>query len=99
MVLLIQVVIFLINSCEDRICDGQWSCRGHFVDSKVVSTLQECARSCGDFDDCNYYTFEEKYGHCVMFEDCDSYDKSCETCKSGERKCLVQLGKDGVVEN
>ena len=61
--------------------------------------MQECARSCGDFDDCNYYTFEEKYGHCVMFEDCDSYDKSCETCKSGERKCLVQLGKDSVIEN
>ena len=51
------------------------------------------ALACGMEDDCEYYTFEEKYGHCVLYKDCDSYDDTCETCKSGERKCLVQLGK------
>ena len=54
--------------------------------------MAECALACGMFEDCNYYTFEEKYGHCVLFEDCESYDRTCETCKSGEKKCLVQLG-------
>ena len=54
--------------------------------------MVECALACGMEDDCEYYTFEEKYGHCVLYEDCDSYDDTCETCKSGERPCLVQLG-------
>ena len=66
------------------------------MDSKEVSSLPECALFCGEFEHCNYYTFEEKYGHCVLFQDCESYDRTCETCISGERKCLVQLGRDDL---
>ena len=45
------------------------------------------------FEECSHYTFETKYGHCVLFEDCESHDETCDTCKTGERNCLAQMGE------
>jgi hypothetical protein len=76
-------------SCPVRICDGPFSCKGNFVESKVVSSLSECIFSCDMYSECQWYTYETVHNHCVLYEDCGGRDMSCTTCQSGVNKCAV----------
>ena len=73
-------------------CLHPHKCKGNFVDSHKISTLEWCIAACNDNADCRFYTLEREGGHCVLYEDCrDTVD--CDTCASGKKYCSG--GDDG----
>ena len=72
--------------CPARECHGAFKCKGVFVDSFAIGTLEECIAKCNDVEDCQWFTLEKANDHCILYEECnDQFD--CETCASGEKKC------------
>ena len=72
--------------CPARECHGAFKCKGDFVDSFAIATLEECIEKCNQVVDCQWFTLEKKNDHCVLYEEChDQFD--CETCATGEKKC------------
>ena len=33
------------------------------------------------------YTLEKQHDHCIMYEDCDFHDDTCDTCATGPKYC------------
>ena len=78
--------MFFNPRCPARECHGAFKCKGDFVDSFAISTLEECIAKCNDMEDCQWFTLEKANDHCILYEECnDQFD--CETCASGEKKC------------
>jgi len=74
------------KECPARECHGAFKCKGDFVDSFAIATLEECIQKCNDVEDCQWFTLEKANDHCILYEECnDQFD--CETCASGEKKC------------
>jgi len=74
------------KGCPARECHGAFKCKGVFVDSFAIGTLEECIAKCNDVEDCQWFTLEKANDHCILYEECnDQFD--CETCASGEKKC------------
>ena len=72
--------------CPARECHGAFKCKGDFVDSFAIPTLEECISKCNEVEDCQWFTLEKANDHCILYEECnDQFD--CETCATGERKC------------
>ena len=72
--------------CPARECHGAFKCKGDFVDSFAIPTLEECISKCNEVEDCLWFTLEKANDHCILYEECnDQFD--CETCATGERKC------------
>ena len=46
--------LFSFKSCPARDCHEQHKCVGHFVDSFVMSHIEECIVACNSEDDCNW---------------------------------------------
>ena len=69
-----------------RECLHPHKCKGNFVDSYKMSSLEGCIRACNDNADCRFYTLERESGICVLYEDCQS-TLFCESCASGEKYC------------
>jgi hypothetical protein len=72
--------------CPARECHGAFKCKGDFVDSFAIATLEECIEKCNHVEDCKWFTLEKKNDHCILYEEChNQFD--CETCATGEKKC------------
>ena len=72
--------------CPARECHGAFKCKGDFVDSFAIPTLEECISKCNEVEDCQWFTLEKANDHCILYEECnDQFD--CETCATGEKKC------------
>ena len=72
--------------CPARECHGAFKCKGVFVDSFAIPTLEECILKCNEVEDCQWFTLEKANDHCILYEECnDQFD--CETCATGEKKC------------
>merc|ERR1712039_622580 len=65
---------------------GAFKCKGVFVDSFAIATLEGCIEKCGETEDCAWFTLEKSNDHCILYEECDD-QFDCETCASGEKKC------------
>ena len=57
------------------------------MDSFIMTKLEECLIACNSNDKCNFYTLEKLHDHCILYEDCDVHDESCDTCASGPKLC------------
>ena len=33
------------------------------------------------------FTLEKQHDHCILYEDCDLHDESCDTCATGRKYC------------
>ena len=77
---------FFYSSCPARECHGAFKCKGDFVDSFAIATLEECIEKCNEVVDCEWFTLEKANDHCILYEECDD-QFDCETCASGEKKC------------
>jgi len=74
------------SECPARECHGAFKCKGVFVDSFAIPTLEECILKCNEVEDCQWFTLEKANDHCILYEECnDQFD--CETCATGEKKC------------
>ena len=83
--LCITLLSFCIR-CPARECHGAFKCKGDFVDSFAIATLEACIEKCNHVEDCQWFTLEKKNDHCILYEECeDQFD--CETCATGEKKC------------
>ena len=81
--LLLQIFCF---RCPARECHGAFKCKGDFVDSFAIPTLEDCIAKCNEVEDCQWFTLEKDSDHCILYEECnDPFD--CETCATGEKKC------------
>ena len=79
-------VVVCFNRCPPRECHGAFKCKGDFVDSFAIATLEGCIEKCGETEDCAWFTLEKSNDHCILYEECnDQFD--CETCATGEKKC------------
>ena len=79
-------VVVRFNRCPPRECHGAFKCKGDFVDSFAIATLEGCIEKCGETEDCAWFTLEKSNDHCILYEECnDQFD--CETCATGEKKC------------
>ena len=80
------IVVVCFNRCPARECHGAFKCKGDFVDSFAIATLEGCIEKCGETEDCAWFTLEKSNDHCILYEECnDQFD--CETCATGEKKC------------
>ena len=77
---------FFCTRCPARECHGAFKCKGDFVDSYAIATLEECIEKCNEAEDCQWFTLEKANDHCILYEECDD-QFDCETCASGEKKC------------
>ena len=81
------VIISATSSrCPARECHKQKKCDGFLVDSKKIAHLEECINYCKESVGCEWYTYDKKDDHCVMYEDCDT-STSCDTCATGKKYC------------
>ena len=69
---------------------NRYSCRGQFVTAMTSDSVSSCIMECSLNDHCEWYTFDQEHGFCVLFEDCNESVK-CEKCISGERNCVIGL--------
>jgi len=76
--------------CPARECHGAFKCKGDFVDSFAIATLEGCIEKCGEVEDCQWFTLEKDNNHCILYEECDDHF-DCETCATGEAKCANGL--------
>jgi len=87
-----------MGDCPARECALAQKCKGVFIDSFEVENVQACISKCVETDVCEFYTFEKKQKHCVLYEDCypdlvTNEFLPCDTCLTGERSCgLGYLG-------
>merc|ERR1712110_688809 len=75
------------TACPMRDCHEAKKCEGHFIDSYSMEDVEECIVTCNENDDCNWYTLEKQHDHCILYEDCDKHDDTCETCATGPKYC------------
>ena len=54
-VILNSIYIYTAFSCPARDCHQAYKCEGHFVDSFIMSHVEECIVACNSNDDCNWY--------------------------------------------
>jgi hypothetical protein len=84
----------ILTSCSSHHCGYDYglpfSCKGDFVESKVVLSFTECIFSCDMYSECQWYTYETEHGHCVLYKDCGGRDQTCTTCLTGN-KCAVSI--------
>ena len=80
------IMLSFCSRCPARECHGAFKCKGDFVDSFAIATLEECIEKCNDVVDCEWFTLEKANDHCILYEECDD-QFDCETCATGEKKC------------
>jgi len=74
------------HACHARDCHSVHKCQGILVDTKVMDHLEDCVYYCRDTVGCEWYTYNKKDDHCVLYENCNS-TISCDTCASGPKDC------------
>jgi len=77
------------QACPGRECHSPNKCQGHVVEgppSKKATHLEDCINICKDTVDCEWYTYDKKNDHCLLFKDCNSLI-SCDTCATGKKYC------------
>ena len=73
--------------CPPLECDANNECVGTIIGFEIVISTQACAQTCELTENCGWWTFDSSDSLCNLFEDCLS-TTDCNTCTSGERKCL-----------
>ena len=43
-----------ITSCLTPDCQQKYKCRGHLVDTLIMSNVDECINACNENEDCNW---------------------------------------------
>merc|ERR1711934_434168 len=77
------------QACPGREFHSADKCQGHVVQGEIsnkATHLEDCINICKDTVDCEYYTYDKKNDHCVIFKDCNS-TISCDTCATGKKYC------------
>jgi len=77
------------QACPARECHSPDKCQGHVVEGPIshkATHLEDCINICKDTVDCEYYTYDKKDDHCVIFKNCNT-TISCDTCATGKKYC------------
>ncbi len=64
------------------------SCIGNSLSYDVLSTEDACLEKCKENGSCNWFTYDEFDGACVLLTECFNLDQNgCGTCWSGQVQC------------
>jgi len=74
------------QACPGRECHSPNKCQGHLVDTFETGHLEDCINMCKDTAACEWYTYDKKDDHCILYKDCESLI-SCDTCATGKKYC------------
>ncbi len=79
---------------SDLQCWVPGGCEGTTVSVDVVSREEECLIRCQNADGCNWLTFDESDGACLLFAECLTLGQNdCDTCWSSQVQCRERQGK------
>ncbi len=69
------------------------SCEGGTVSVEVVEREGDCLERCKVVDGCDWFTFDDSDGACILLTACTQIDSDeCDTCWSGQRQCGERKG-------
>jgi hypothetical protein len=73
---------------DEPICFIVGDCLGLVVDVNYSPSAEDCLERCNSTDLCQWFTFDSQFPVCTLFQNSVLIDPSCETCVSGERRCI-----------
>jgi len=73
---------------EDPACFVTGECDGIVHHTQPSASAEDCLQICNSTVSCRWFTFEATASECILLETCPTIDESCETCISGERRCI-----------
>ncbi len=76
----------------DLQCWVQGSCQGILIDNIAAENDNNCLEVCQETDNCLWFTYNRLDGACLLLEDCQQLDMSCDTCVSGQSVCAPNNG-------
>ncbi len=65
-------------------------CEGIVVDVTISEDGNSCMDLCIQNDDCLWFTYDSSDNACLLLEDCQQLDSTCDSCLSGHRLCPAQ---------
>merc|ERR1712241_979096 len=74
------------QACPGRECHSPNKCQGHLVDTFETGHLEDCINMCKDTAACEWYTYDKRDDHCILYKDCETLI-SCDTCATGKKYC------------
>ncbi len=85
-----------VSLSTDLQCWVRGSCYGILITEEHVGSDSECLDSCKNDLECNWFTYNDADGACILFESCDDFSAdTCDTCWSGQRQCEERQGSTG----
>jgi len=57
-----------------------------YFDSDSPSDVA-CAERCLSDNRCQFWSYDTVANICILTEDCDNVDRTCDTCTSGPKTC------------
>ncbi len=83
-------------------------CQAVPIDNDLTNSERDCATNvCAANPACEWYSYDDSNGVCLIYDSCPTVDASCTTCVSGENECaevgplcdLVGLCQDVPIDN
>ncbi len=65
-------------------------CQDILIDNTASDSDNDCLGLCQETDNCLWFTYDSEDGDCMLFQDCQQLDTTCETCVSGQRECSAK---------
>ncbi len=75
------------DSTLDLECWVDGLCNGVLVGETFGLDSNGCLGECQANDDCLWFTHDSDGDICLMFQDCQAFDTSCDTCLSSQTQC------------
>ncbi len=75
---------------DEPVCFVVGDCNGQYIDTYYSPSAEDCLERCNSTDKCEWFTFDtiSVVPSCFLLSDCQYIDPSCNTCISGERRCI-----------
>ena len=73
-------------------CELKGLCVGNLVQfEEKCDSYEQCLNLCKESQGCRWFTFasleSSNKSECILLNDCNTLDETCEKCLSGERRC------------
>ena len=73
---------------DEPTCFVNGKCDGIVHHTQPSASAEDCLQLCNSTVTCRWFTFEATGSECILLTSCPTIDESCETCTSGERRCI-----------
>ena len=77
-------------------CSVPGRCNGLLIEVSDAGSSDECLESCQANQNCQWMTFDNSDGNCVLLENCPILTDDCNTCLSSQRHCSAYEDSTGL---